>query len=64
MAKNSFEADGCDVTVVNFELCVGVSGNVGIDEDYRSEDIMSIGISVAGVDDAPMVITSGIAIGV
>ena len=64
MAEASFEMDGHDVIVVNWDLGISVSGYVNIDEDNRSEGVMATNISVGGVDDTPMVVASGISIGI
>ena len=64
MAEAPFEMDGHDVIVVNWDLGISVSVYVNIDEDNRSEGVMATDISVGGVDDMPMVVASGISIGI
>ena len=64
MAKASFEMDGHDVTVVNWDLGISISGYVNIDEDDGSEGVVAIDISVGGVDDTPVVVASGVSIGI
>ena len=64
MAEASFEMDGRDVAVVNWDLGISIGGYVNIDEDNGSEGVMAINISVGGVDDMPVVVASGISIGI
>ena len=45
-------------------MSVRVCQYVGIDEDGQSDSAMPISMSIGGVNDAPVVVTSGVAIGI
>ena len=64
VAQFTFKVYGCDVAVRYGKWSICVCRDPSVDKYDRSNGVMSVGVSVGGVNDMPVVITPGVTVGV